>query len=192
MIKLKLELQDWDGCGEDKVVTIPSNIRSELNSQSEYVIIDCVPSVPDIQAMDIWKLNSVIDEINSENPSMTAEFLALIMEAVDGDLGDDEFVRRIKENDFMFEDLSDITWKMGNEDVAACYIATELKVPFDTGITREILDFLSKDEITDYIDWSTVWEQYEAMGFRIVEDLESEEYSLYLIHWREQPLRNHL
>ena len=185
MIKLKLELQDWDGCGEDKVVTIPSNIRSELNSQSEYVIIDCVPSVPDIQAMDIWELNSVIDEINSENPSMTAEFLALIMEAVDGDLGDDEFVRRIKENDFMFEDLSDITWKMGNEDVAACYIATELKVPFDTGITREILDFLSKDEITDYIDWSTVWEQYEAMGFRIVEDLESEECSLYLIHWRE-------
>ena len=129
-------------------------------------------------------MNEVIDDINSENPGMTAELLALIMDAVDGELEDEEFVRRIKENDFMFEDLSEVTWKMGNEELAACYIATELGVPFDTGITKEILDFISKDEITDYIDWSAIWAQYEAIGFRLAEDLESEEYSLYLIHWR--------
>lgn len=184
MIKLKLELQDWDDSCADKVVTIPSNIRTELNRQSEYVIIDSTPSIPGVQTMDIWELNEVIDDINSENPSMTAELLALIMDAVDGDLENEEFVRRIKENDFMFEDLSDITWKMGNEELAACYIATELGVPFDSGITKEILDFIKKDEITDYIDWSAIWSQYEAIGFRLAEDLESEEYSLYLIHWR--------
>lgn len=184
MIKLKLELQDWDDSCADKIVTIPSNIRSELNRQSEYVIIDSTPSIPGVQTMDVWELNEVIDDINSENPGMTAQLLTLIMEAVDGDLEDQEFVRRIKENDFMFEDLSDITWKMGNEEIAACYIATELGVPFDTGITKEILEFISKDEITDYIDWSAIWAQYEAIGFRLAEDLESEEYSLYLIHWR--------
>ena len=184
MIKLKLELQDWDDSCADKIVTIPSNIRSELNRQSEYVIIDSTPSIPGVQTMDVWELNEVIDDINSENPGMTAQLLALIMEAVDGDLEDQEFVRRIKENDFMFEDLSDITWKMGNEEIAACYIATGLGVPFDTGITKEILEFISKDEITDYIDWSAIWAQYEAIGFRLAEDLESEEYSLYLIHWR--------
>jgi len=183
MIKLKIELQDWDTCTE-KVVTIPADILSELNRQNEYIIIDCTPSIPGVQAMDIWELNEVIDSINSENPSMTAELLALIMEAVDGELEDEEFVRRIRENDFMFEDLSDITWKMGNQEVAACYIATELGVPFDTGITKEILEFLKKDEITDYIDWSAIWDQYEAIGFKLAEDLESEEYSLYLIHWR--------
>ena len=184
MIKLKLELQDWDDSCADKIVTIPSNIRSELNRQSEYVIIDSTPSIPGVQTMDVWELNEVIDDINSENPGMTAQLHTLIMEAVDGDLEDQEFVRRIKENDFMFEDLSDITWKMGNEEIAACYIATELGVPFDTGITKEILKFISKDEITDYIDWSAIWAQYEAIGFRLAEDLESEEYSLYLIHWR--------
>lgn len=184
MIKLELELQDWDDGCADKTVTIPSNIRSELNRQNEYVIIDSTPSIPSIQTMDIWELNEVIDDINSENPGMTAELLALIMDAVGGELEDEEFVRRIKENDFMFEDLSEITWKMGNEELAACYIATELGVPFDTGITKEILDFISRDEITDYIDWSAIWAQYEAIGFRLAEDLESDEYSLYLIHWR--------
>ena len=184
MIKLELELQDWDDGCADKTVTIPSNIRSELNRQNEYVIIDSTPTIPGIQTMDVWELNEVIDDINSENPGMTAELLALIMDAVDGELEDEEFVRRIKENDFMFEDLSEVTWKMGNEELAACYIATELGVPFDTGITKEILDFISKDEITDYIDWSAIWAQYEAIGFRLAEDLESEEYSLYLIHWR--------
>lgn len=184
MIKLKLELQDWDDGCADKVVTIPSNIQSELTRQNEYIIVDSTPSIPGVQTMDVWELNNIIDEINSENPGMTAELLSLIMDAVDGELDDEEFVRRIKENDFMFEDLSDITWKMGNEEVAACYIATELCVPFDTGITKEILEFISKDEITDYIDWSAIWEQYEKIGFRLAEDLESEDYGLYLIHWR--------
>ena len=46
MIKLELELQDWDDDCADKTVTIPSNIRSELNRQNEYVIIDSTPSIP--------------------------------------------------------------------------------------------------------------------------------------------------
>lgn len=184
MIKLELELQDLDDGCADKTITIPSNIRSELNYQNEYVIIDSTPFIPGIQAMDVWELNEIVDDINSENPGMTAELLALIMDAVDGELDDDEFVRRIKENDFMFEDLSEVTCKMCNEELAAYYIATELGVPFDTGITKEILSFISKDEITDYIDWSAIWAQYEAIGFRLAEDLDSEEYSLYLIHWR--------
>ncbi len=184
MIKLTLELQDWDDGCTNKVVTIPSNIRSELNRQNEYVIIDSTPPIRGIQTMDVWKLNEIIDDINSENPGITSELLALIMDTVDGELEDEEFVRRIKENDFMFVDLSEITWKMGNEELAACYIATELGVPFDTGITKEILEFISKDEITDYINWSAIWKQYEAIGFRLAEDIESEECSLYLIHWR--------
>lgn len=185
MIKLKIELQDWDECCAEKVITVPStSLHSELNRQNEYVIIDSTPSIPGVHSMDIWELNKVLDDINSENPGMTAELLSLIMDAVDGDLDDEEFVRRIKENDFMFEDLSDLKWRMGNEEIAACYIATELEVPFDDGITKEILAFLKKDEITDYIDWSAIWSQYEAIGFRLAEDIESEEYSLYLIHWR--------
>jgi len=184
MIKLKLELENWDEDCAEKVITIPSNIRSELNRQNEYIIIDSTPPIPGIQTMDVWELNEIIDDINSENPGMTAEFLALIMDAVSGDLEDEEFVRRIKENDFMFEDLSEITWKMDSEELAACYIATELGVPFDTGITKEILDFIGKDEITDYIDWSAIWLQYEIIGFKLAEDIQSEERNLYLIHWR--------
>lgn len=184
MIKLKLELQDWDNDCAGKTVTIPSDIRSELNRQNEYVIIDSTPSIPGIQTMDVWRLNEVIDDINSENPCMTAKLLTLIMKAVGGGLADEEFVRRIKENDFMFEDLSEIPWNMSNEELAAYYIATELGVPFDAGITREILDFIGEDEIIDYIDWSAIWMQYEVIGFRLVEDFKPKEYNLYLIHWK--------
>lgn len=184
MIKLQVELQDWHGNCEDKIITIPSNIRSELDAQSDYVIVDSSPFISEIQMMDIWKLNDILEEINSENPGMTAEFLKMILEAVDGDLEDREFVRRIKEGDFLFKDLSDITWRMGNEEVAACYIATELGVPFDNGITKEMIELITKDEIVDYINWSEIWSQYEAIGFKLAEDIDSEEYSLYLIHWR--------
>lgn len=181
MIKLQIEVQDWDNGGIEKVISIPSDIKSELNRQNDYVIVDSTPDIPGISVMDIWELNEIIDGINSENPAMTTEFFALIMDAVDGNLEDDEFIRRIKENDFVFEDLSDITWKMSSEEIAACYIATELKVPFDTGITKEILEFIGKDEITDYIDWFAIWSQYELIGFKIAED---DDGNIYLIHWR--------
>ena len=184
MIRIEVELQDWDSGCVEKTVMIPSNIRMELNSQSEYVIVDSTPFIPDIQTMDIWELNSIIEDINSENPEITAELLALIMDTVNGELSDDEFVRRIKENDFMFEDLSDINWKMQEEEIAACYIATVLGVPFDIGITNEILEFIGREEIVDYIDWKSIWAQYEISGFKLIEDIESEECGLYLIHWR--------
>ena len=184
MIELELELQDWDGCGEDRVVAIPSNIRSELDRQNEYIIISSTPDIPNIQTMDIWELNRIVDDINSENPGMTAELLSLIMNTVDRNLNDEEFVRRIKENDFMFEDLSEVAWGMCNDELAARYIATKLGVPFDTGITKDILEFIKRDEISDYIDWPAIWSQYEAIGFKIIENTEPEECSLYLIHWR--------
>lgn len=50
----------------------------ELNRQGEYVIVDSAPYIPGVQAMDIWKLNSIIDDINAESPNMTSELLALI------------------------------------------------------------------------------------------------------------------
>lgn len=180
MVKFNVEVQDWDDCYIEKSATIPCDMCCGLSKSGEYVIIDSEPSIPGINMMDFWKLNDIISDINNENPSMTVEYLVMVMEAVNGSLEDEDFVHRIKNNDFMFEDLSNINWKMDNEEIAACYIATKLNIPFDFGITKEILEFINRDEISDYIDWFAIWKQYELIGFKIIE-LEKK---LYLIHWK--------
>jgi len=182
MIEISIELQDWNGDYSESAISIPSDIRTVLDRQNEYVIVDSMPSIPGIQTMDVWKLNEVIDDINSENPDMTAELLVLLMETVDGSLHDDEFIRRIKDKDFMFEDISNIT--MGDEEVAARYIVEELGVPFDSKINKETLAFITRDEVSEYIKWDEIWWQYEAMGFKLAEDVYSDDPGVYLVHWR--------
>lgn len=184
MVKIRLELEELEN-SKTIYVTLPCNLRAELDLQCDYIIMDSEPSMPSVYNMDLRKLNDVLDEINCENPGMTAEYLNLLLDASGArDITDEEFLRRIKENDFMFEDLSEIRWKMSGEEIAARYVATVLKVPFKKGINAELLCAMSSDIISEYIKWEDIWSQYETLGFRVEEDSTSEEYGLYLIHWR--------
>lgn len=181
MIKLTIGLEDWDG-GGDKVVIVPCDLSTELDRQREYAIIDSMPHIPGVEAFDIWELNTILDEINAENPDMTGDLLSQIMEAIGvDDLDDKEFIRRIKENDFLFEDIGDLGWCMESEEIAARYIATILEVPFDPEVTDDMLEVLGEDVLNDYIDWGSIWGLYECMGFGLIE---CDDDALYLIHWR--------
>ena len=184
MIEFEVELQDLDNGSSEKTIKIPLNNGCGLSHQSEYVIVGSTPRIPGIQSMDIWELNDIVEEINCENPCMTADLLVVMMTAVDGELWDKEFVRRIKESDFIFEDLTDITWKMNKKELAACYIASEFKVPFEEGVTKKALEIITDDSILDYIDWELIWNQYAMNGFRLADGVGNNDQSLYLIHWR--------
>ena len=81
----------------------------------------------------------------------------------------EDFVRRLKENDFIFEDISeqDGGSRLTTKEIAAMYLATELMVPFDRGITSELLEDVAKSALLSYIDWFEVWDQYAAAGFTL-------------------------
>lgn len=169
MIRLTVEVSDLDS-GESKILTLPCNLRAELENHYDYLILSTTPDIPLSRNDDIKGLNDILDEINSESPGMTEEYLEILLEAApSGDLFDEEFVRKLKENEFMFEDISDIHWAMSAEETAGCYLATDLNVPFDHGITEEMLNILGDDALTDYINWEQVWEQYASIGFRLIE-----------------------
>lgn len=186
MIKLQVEVQDWPLEMGSQTVTIPSNLHATLNPDVEYIIVDTLPRIPDVASIDIWELNDLISSINQSSPGMTADLLAMLMDATGGELSDEEFVRRIKENDFLFEDITDLTKKYDSEESAAKFVAFTLHVPFDADITKEVLSFFEREEVEYYIDWYAIWEQYETMGFKIIDDYLDEGYKTYLIHWREE------
>ena len=185
MIHLTVELQDLTGDGSDKVITLPCNLRTVLNPQFEYVIVSCWPEISLSRYDDVERLNDILEEINSENPDMTAEYLGILLDASGMDIFDATFIRKASSNDFMFEDLSDIedenmTW----EEIAARYLTTELRVPFG-GLGTESIKLLGDTKIANYVDWSEVWGQYVDIGFTIVYGTASDEDSIFLVYWRK-------
>lgn len=170
MIQLNVEVSNLD-TGDTKYVTFPCNLRTELPDFFDCIILSVSPDIQINRNDEIERLNDVLDEINSENPSMDENYLALLVEASPsgGDLFNEDFVRRLKENDFLFEDISeqDGGSRMTTREIAARYLATELMVPFDRGITSELLERIAKSALPSYIDWFEVWDQYEAAGFKL-------------------------
>ena len=169
MIQLSVEVSDLDS-ENSKVITLPCNLRSELPEHYNYIILACCPDIPLRRNDDIQRLNDILEDINSENPGMTEEYLDVLTEAsLSGDLFDEEFARRIRENDFVFEDISDFSVGMSPNETAAAYLATVANVPFAYGVTEDELSKLSDSPVARYINWDKVWAQYRTMGFRLVE-----------------------
>lgn len=184
MIKLEVELQDLNGDGPDKTITLPCNLKSELNEQSEYVIVSCDPDIPLSKCDDVCLLNDILEEINSVNPDMTAEYLGVLLVASGLDISDEIFVRRASSNSFIFKDLSAIQWEMTAEEIAARYLVTELKVPFD-GVDGETISALGDEKVAEYINWGGIWSVYTIMGFSLVEDSGFGYGTLYLVYWKK-------
>lgn len=183
MIKLEVELQDLNGDWPDKTITLPCNLRSELNDQAEYIIMSCEPDIPLPKCDDIGLLNSIIEEINSVNPDMTAEYLGILLIASGLDISDETFVRRASSNSFMFKDLSNVQQRANSQETAAYYLVTELEIPFE-GADAETIWALSDKKIADYVNWEEIWTTYSVMGFSVIEDSGLGDGDLYLVYWK--------
>ena len=80
MIQLSVEVSNLDG-DDSMVITLPCNLRSELPEHYNYIILACYPDIPLRRNDDIQRLNDVLEDINSENPGMTEEYLDVLTEA---------------------------------------------------------------------------------------------------------------
>lgn len=178
MIEVEIELEDLTSESDITVCLPCDNIGDILDASHEYAVAYTEPDLALDTYEDICKLNKILDEINSENPEMTMQYFDILLEAsgMREDIFNPAFAERLKNNDFYFADISEIEWKqMDSEQIAACYLATEMCVPFDESITKKALSSMD-DSLIDYIDWSTVWAAYQELGFKLIDDF-------YIVHW---------
>lgn len=190
MIQLLLDIDDISD-GSQRAVMLPcSNLSAQLPSDHEYVIISSFPDMGIWLEDDIWKLNNTLDEINCENPEMTADYLGVLVDASGtSNFYSEEFLRRVKENDFMFCDITNIDYDLGTYGNAACYLLSEHRVPFwgdDVPVTAAhelVISAFQATAAKDFVDWHAIWDKYYELGFRII-DWETDTMSkTFVVFW---------
>lgn len=169
LIKVEIEVEDWD-TGETIAITLPCDLRGKIDLTHDLQIVDWEGNFSIDHFDNIRKLNDIIEDINAENPDVTLELLSAIYDACDtGGFGDDKFIQKICSNDFMLEEIiSGDGWLMNrDEEICACYLATELLIPFARNITQGRLQEI-KNGLISMIDWGIVWKYYTHMGFKLI------------------------
>lgn len=179
MLKLLVWVDDLSS-GEDLELTLPCDL-SMLDPLHEYEVVDMSRGFVRGGNVSLSALNQALRRIEDCQPEATVEWVSALLEA-SGCLSvtDEEFLTRIENEDYFITDLSECDgWVMRDEEKAACYLATELGIPFAPHITAEILDTI-KEDLIDYIDWENIWYgSYEFMGFYLIH---SEDF-LYIVQW---------
>lgn len=179
MLKLLVWVDDLSS-GEDLEFTLPCDL-SMLDSLHEYEVVDMSYGLVRGGNVSLLTLNQALRRIEDCQPEATVEWVSALLEASDClSVTDEEFLTRIENEDYFIADLSECDgWVMRDEGKAACYLATELGIPFAPHITAEILDTI-KEDLIDYIDWENIWYgSYEFMGFYLIH---SEDF-LYIVQW---------
>lgn len=177
MIKLDVEIDDFD-TGETIFLTLPCDVRQRVDLSHDLQISDWSSSIS-IGFDNIEDLNETIDDMNSENPLMTIELLEKILEESSASsLSDSEFLRKICESDFMLEEFSNPHKLQKKNEQCACFLATEMLIPFAKNISEKYLEELCQNQI-DNIRWDVVWKYYSNMGFKIIEYKNTS----YAFHW---------
>ena len=181
MIKVPVEVEDYDTCKSFNLI-LPCDIKSKLDISHELMLIDWDSGIFLGSTRDVLSLNAAIERINTENPAMTLPILEALYDAsYVSSLDNEEFLRKICENDFMLEPVCGTgNWcLLGlDEEACACYLATEMCIPFAKNVTQQLIKEMKGEQI-DNVDWEIVWEYYEIMGFeKMIIDRQT-----YLFHW---------
>ena len=115
MVKIKIQVDDWD-TGESTELTLPCDVRNKVDTSHSLYIIDWKCDMMIGYYDDIVQLNNVLDDINAECPSMTIEILNAILRASGcGDLSDKNFIQKICNSNFMFEEITGMVGKTNEE-----------------------------------------------------------------------------
>ena len=167
MLRIEAEVLDLD-TGLVTELILPCDLSGRLDKSHEYYIVSCEPNIDEWMVDDIWKINSFVDEINSENAEMTVDYVNILLSVSNcRDVLDGEFVRKIKENEFMFENITDCSYGLGTIGNAAKHLVKDAHVPFDDNIPQYIVNALMNPVVEQYIDWDYIWRRYIAMGFQL-------------------------
>lgn len=185
MIKLSVDVQDYDDEYAVTTIILPCDLSSKLKKEHNYAIIGSTPSMR-LSCEDVFILNELLDGINNTNPDMTADYLAFILSRSGCDLTDEEFIRRVSEKEFFLQDISDypMTGKMTESEAAAHYLATVIGMPFVSEVSSEFLkEVLPSSGINMFLDWRRIWHAYSEMGFSVNGDFMNGEYGIFIFNW---------
>lgn len=166
MVKLKIEVDDWDTEKTIKL-TLPCEVNKAMDLSHEHLISYWESDMALGFYDDVVGLNNVIDNINSASPNMTLEILEELLDASnERALSSVEFIRKICDNDFMLEEIPVKIEGWTTEECVARFLAIELKIPFAKNITKKQL--LNMSKTPDSVNWKMVWNHYANMGFKVV------------------------
>lgn len=180
MIKLLTYVYDLSS-DEDLEFLLPCDLSPRLDPLHEYEVVDMSYGLAHGNAVSLTQLNRALQRIEDSHPEATVEWIAALLDVSDFlSVTDEGFLERIENEDYFIADLSECDgWVMSDVEKAACYLATELGIPFAPHITKETLQMI-KEELIDYIDWENIWYGcYEFMGFYLV----SSDEELYIVQW---------
>ena len=186
MLEFDVQLENLTTDEDEVTLHLPmseSEIRSKLMRDCEYLVIDHGSLANFKNYDDIFALNEVINRISTENPLITNELLAIILETSSYDyLDDEEFLEKICQNDFMYEEVTiPEEWTETKEEYAAYVLCMEHEIPFSI-FEQEMVEI--KRAGKDYDDWSSIWDVYSFMGFYMSEDTDDES-KIYIVNMED-------
>lgn len=153
--------------GREKWVTIPTDdIKYKLGdfAADDLIITDNAPTLIDIGS-DVIKANAALQDCVSLGIEDEAKICALCMAGGCESICDPEF-SEILNRDFSIFPI-DVDWNMTPIEIAACWLATEEYIPFGDTEMGDLV--IVEDKLIDFIDWQTVWDDYDAHGWNLCE-----------------------
>lgn len=181
MIKITISALDYD-TGVIETVSLPMSNASLLSPDHEYVIIECSCEFP-LGEDDVFKLDSKIQQINTEIPQMSIGLLEEMWKQTEEDhIFSDEVVEKITSKNFMLDEISIPSEfeKLFADEYCAKYLLFTHKIPFALNIDENEIKLMS--DVPSGVDWSMVWAYYDLMGFRQV----TFEDHVFVLHWGDE------
>ena len=166
MIKIELNLHNLTTYEEPKSVVVPiseTELKSKLMPDCEYYV---QPEMSELsfKAESVFTINKIISLINDENPLMTEEILGnLLCLSGYNYVDDDEFLKKVCENDFMYIEITNAPLFAEDEDVAAYILYNTYDIPFSVSDIE--IEMVEDSPLVDGY-WYCAWETYYYMGFR--------------------------
>ena len=180
MISLDVEVYDWDD-GESVYMTLPCRIEQIVNTHHSLSVDTGCSGIHTKNQDDLITLNDSLELINTFNPYMTTKLLGKMIDTIGGgSIDDEEFTRKISEDDYVLERIPSIERLAAYEGIEKCaaYLSTELFIPFAKNITSEELESIRIDKM-DRVNWKRVWDYYYIMGYR---EIDCDGF-IYVLNW---------
>lgn len=153
--------------GREKWLSLPTDdLKYALADfvMDDLIVTDTSPTLIDV-GTDVVRANAALKDCVSLGLDDEAKICALCMASGCDSISDPEFA------DVLGRDFSifriDVEWNMTPIEIAACWLATEEYIPFGDTEMGDLV--IVEDKLIEFIDWQTVWDDYEAHGWECLE-----------------------
>ena len=150
--------------GREKWISLPCpEIEQELSGydKDDLLIIDSSSMMIELGS-DIFKADTALKMCNALGIDDDGKIEALRMAVGCDAISDPDFLDAL-EHDFSIHKI-DVEWpRMTDTEIVACWLATEEYIPFGETEMGDLV--IVEDKLIDFIDWESVWDDYEACSW---------------------------